>query len=315
MLGRTADDLYWLSRYIERAENMARLVEAGYRMALMPHEDGGKFDEWRSALESSGSAQSYAAKHEHCDAANVIDHLLFDPDNPSSVYSCLATARQNGRAQRTALTQDMWESLNTTWLEFSRVERGTFSPGELMDLIAYIKQRSALFRGALIGTILRNDTYLFSQLGAFVERADNTARILDVKYYILLPENDVIGGGVDARQWTAILRSVSAHRSYRWVYHEPYRPWRVAEFLILNRQMPRSLAFAYGVVSRALDELAGMHGGRFASNAMAAAANERLTAQSITDIFQEGLHEFLLAFRARNNQLSEQISRDYHFDG
>jgi uncharacterized alpha-E superfamily protein len=313
MLGRTADDLFWLSRYVERAENMARLVEAAYRISLMPQDGGGDFDGWGSALASSGSAPGYFAKHGQCDAAGVIDYLVFDPDNPSSVRSCLAVARQNGRAQRTALTQDMWESLNTTWLEFSRVQRDTLAASELLDLLQHIKQRSALFRGALVGTILRNDTYIFSQLGAFIERADNTARILDVKYYVLLPEHDGIGGGVDTRQWNAILRSVSAHRSYRWVYQERYRPWRVAEFLILNTLMPRSLAFAYSVLVRALEALAERHGRRCDCNDQAEATNELLATRTISDVFQEGLHEFLVGFRSRNNQLSEQIARDYHF--
>lgn len=313
MLGRTANDLFWLSRYVERAENMARLVEVGYRIGLMPKEGGGPFEEWRSALASSATAQGYFAKYETLDAARVVDYLLFDPDNPSSVYACLATARQNGRAQRTALTQEMWESLNSTWLEYAAIKRNGMTTTSLTELLVWIKQRSALFRGALLGTILRNDTYFFSQLGAFIERADNTARILDVKYYVLLPENDLIGGGVDTHQWGAILRSVSARRSYRWVYRESYRPWRIAEYLILNTQMPRSLAFAYTQIRSALAGMAEHYGTRPPSHAVAEDTAHRLVTADITSIFQAGMHEFLVDFLGSNNRLSAQIARDYCF--
>ncbi len=315
MLGRTAEDLFWLSRYVERAENTARLVEVAYRIGLMPREGGGPFEEWRSALMSSGCESGYFARHADLSAEKVIDWMIFDPENPSSVWSCIGVARQNGRAQRTALTQDMWESLNTTWIEMSAFGRNRLSIGDLMALLNWIKQRSALFRGALTGTILRNDTWCFSQLGAFVERADNTARILDVKYYVLLPETSMIGGGVDGRQWGAILRSVSAHRSYQWVYREAYRPWRVAELLILNRQMPRSLAFSYERIHGSLDLVTALHEARLPSLEHARATSEMLRSHEVGEIFQAGLHEFLLGFRARNDVLAGQIALDYHFRG
>lgn len=317
MLGRTAEDLFWLSRYVERAENTARLVEVAYRIGLMPSEGGGPFEEWRSALTSSGSEQGYLARHGELDADKVIDWMIFDTENPSSISSCLEIARQNGRAQRTALTQDMWESLNTTWIELGGLgrNRGRMEIGDLVALLEWVKQRSALFRGALTGTILRNDTWAFSQLGAFLERADNTARILDVKYYVLLPEAGMVGGGVDERQWGAILRSVSAHRSYQWVYRDAYKPWNVAELLILNRQMPRSLAFAYDRVAGALDLVAEQYGTRQPSCDAARATVEILRNRDVGEIFQSGLHEFLLDLRARNVALSNQVASDYHFRG
>lgn len=317
MLGRTAEDLFWLSRYVERAENTARLVEVAYRIGLMPREGGGPFEEWRSALTSSGCERGYLERHGELAAEKVIDWMLFDEVNPSSVRSCLEVARQNGRAQRTALTQDMWESLNTTWIELGGLgkSRGRMEIGDLVAILDWVKQRSALFRGALTGTILRNDTWAFSQLGAFVERADNTARILDVKYYVLLPETVMVGGGVDERQWGAMLRSVSAHRSYQWVYRDAYRPWNVAELLILNRQMPRSLAFSYDRVVAALDLLADLHGERLPSGHAAHATAEILRHREIGEIFQAGLHEFLLDLRARNDGLARQVATDYHFRG
>ena len=249
MLGRTANDLYWLARYVERAENMARLTEVGYRIVLLPRDGDGTHEEWRSTLASAGCAQGYFAKHETLNTRDVINYLLFDFSNPSSVKSCLAAARRNGRAQRTSLTRDMWESLNSAWIEFSNINPSSVTAGELPRILDWVRSRSALYRGALLNTILRNDTFFFSQLGTFLERADNTARILDVKYYVLLPQIEMVGGGVDNVQWGAILRSVSAHRSYRWVYKQNYRPWRIAEYLILNQAMPRSLRSCYDEIN------------------------------------------------------------------
>ncbi len=251
MLGRTANDLYWLARYVERAENMARLTEVGYRIVLLPRDGDGTHEEWRSTLASGGCAQGYFAKHETLNTRDVINYLLFDCSNPSSVKSCLAAARRNGRAQRTSLTRDMWESLNSAWIEFSNINPSSVTTGELPRILDWVRSRSALYRGALLNTILRNDTFFFSQLGTFLERADNTARILDVKYYVLLPQIEMVGGGVDNVQWGAILRSVSAHRSYRWVYKQNYRPWRIAEYLILNQAMPRSLRSCYDEINSA----------------------------------------------------------------
>ena len=172
-----------------------------------------------------------------------------------------------------------------------------------------------LISGTLLNTILRNDTYFFSQLGTFLERADNTARILDVKYYVLLPSSEAVGGGVDNFQWGAILRSVSAHRSYRWVYKENYKPWRIAEYLILNPQMPRSLAYSYCEIAAALDDLGRQYGVRFACHATSASMTGLLQNRGIDEIFQSGLHEFLQDFIGRNNTLGAQIAEAYHFNG
>lgn len=313
MLGRTADDLFWLSRYVERAENMARLTEVGYRITLMPRNSDEYREEWRSTLASAGCAAGFEGKYGEFTTDNVVNYLLLDPENPSSVYSCLETARNKARAVRTAMTTDMWESLNATWLELSSVKPRSMTPNVLPGFLEWVKQRSQLFRGALLGTSLRNENYIFSQLGAFIERADNTARILDVKYYILLPEHEMIGGGMDSYQWTTILRSVAANRSYRWVYHEGYKPWRIAEFLIQCKDMPRSLAYCHGQISGNLDALGEAYGARHACHALAEETARLLEDQTIDDIFQNGLHEFLTDFTARNNRLSEDISVAYHF--
>jgi uncharacterized alpha-E superfamily protein len=314
MLGRTANDLFWLSRYIERAENMARLIEVGYRIVLLSREGDVYDQEWRSTLASAGCDSGYFAKHEKLETRDVINHLLFDADNPSSIHSCLATARRNARAQRTALTREMWESLNSSWIEFQAIKPQTVTSDVLPKLLDWIKERSAAYRGALLNTILRNDTFHFSQLGTFLERADNTARILDVKYYVLLPSPEMVGGGVDNVQWEAILRSVSAHRSYRWVYKDSYRPWRIADYLILNRKMPRSLRACYGEIDASLADLARLYGKESCCLETAKATLTLLDQGDIKIIFQAGLHEFLLDFVARNNRLGVEISESYHFN-
>ena len=313
MLGRTANDLYWLSRYIERAENMARQLEVGYRIVLLPRDGEGFHEDWRSTLQSAGCLQGYEQRHGELKSRNVIDYLLFDMSNPSSIASCLASARRNGRAQRTSLTREMWESLNTAWLEFSAIQPATLTTNSLPEVLDWVRSRSALYRGALLNTILRNDTYYFSQVGTFIERADSTARILDVKYYHLLPPSEMVGSGQDNYQWAALLRSVSAHRSYRWVFKDQLRPVKIAEFMILNRQMPRSLRACYDELTVALCDLAVFYGARYDCHTTADATRDLLLDADIEKIFAQGLHEFVQDLIARNSKLGFEISTAYHF--
>jgi uncharacterized alpha-E superfamily protein len=313
MLGRAAASLFWMSRYIERAENIARLTEVGYRISLTPDVGTGHREDWESTLIAAGCRDAFLAKHKKITPETVQFFLLFDPDHPSSVRSCLETARNNARAVRTALTREMWEALNATWIEFSGVKPADLGTGKMPEFLDWIRQRSAMFRGALIGTLLRDEGYHFCQLGAFVERADNTARILDVKYWVLLPQNEAVGGDLDAYQWETILRSVSAHRSYRHVYKDRYRPWNVAEFLILRKEMPRSLRFSYDWVYRSLDALQQWNGNGEACRAAARATNDGLAAATMDQVFQSGLHEFLTDFLARNNAISATIAKDFNF--
>jgi uncharacterized alpha-E superfamily protein len=314
MLGRTASDLYWLSRYVERAENMARLVEVGYRIVLLPREGEGYHEEWRSTLESAGCLPGYVEKHGALQTRNVIDYMLFDVGNPSSVASCLSAARGNGRAQRTGLTRDMWQTLNSAWLEFSAIRPGSVTSNKLPELLDWVRSRSALYRGSLLNTILRNDTFYFSQLGTFIERADSTARILDVKYYHLLPSAEMVGGGQDNFQWAAILRSVSAHRSYRWVYKDTYKAVNIAQYLLLNSQMPRSLRASYDALAVALSDLEVYYGTRLPCHTTVQATRDVLIESDIQSVFQSGLHEFVQRLIKCNNKLGNEISAGYHFN-
>ncbi|MXN66651.1 alpha-E domain-containing protein [Stappia sp. GBMRC 2046] len=314
MLGRTASSLFWMSRYNERAENMTRLLEVAYRIAMTPRYASDAEEDWRSTLVSAGCCSGFEEKYSEFTQKNAINFLLFDQDNPSSVRSSIEQARHNARSVRTAITSEMWESLNETYIGFSEVRPQHMSDDKLPDFLNWVKQRAMLFRGALLGTLMRNDGYYFSQLGAFIERADNTARILDVKYWILLPDNEVIGGSLDTYQWSTILRSVSANRSYRHAYRDSsLKAFNVAEFLILRKEMPRSLAYCYDWIEDCMADLTEGYGEKLLSHDMAIDTHGILTQQTMEEIFQSGLHEFLTDFIARNNGLSHQLSADYNF--
>jgi len=243
MLGRPANGLYWMFRYIERAENIARLVDAGQRMSLTRSDAAD--DDWDGVLQSAGVREAYGEVHDKMTGADAIDYLMRDRSNPSSVMSCIEYGRNNARMVRTALTRDTWEATNECWIELKSLLGKKLKTAELPETIDVIKQRAGLIRGAFHGSMLRNELYNFARIGTFIERADNTARILDVKYYVLLPSVSHVGSSLDNAQWESILRSVSAHRAYKWAYDPEYTPANIADFLILNGQMPRSLAYCY----------------------------------------------------------------------
>ena len=311
LLGRTANGLYWMNRYIERAENMARLVDAGLRMALTRTQSAA--EEWNSVLLSAGSDAAFSRKYQDYTAANVSDFLLRDTSNASSTMSSIETARNNARMVRTALTRETWESINEAWMALKRMLARPIDERDLPNVLDAIKRETALIRGSFYGTMLRNEIFDFSQLGTYVERADNTARILDVKYYVLLPSLSWVGSTLDNYQWESILRSVSAHRSYRWVYEADYKPTNIADYLILNVRMPRSLTFCYRFLGEHLKFLGDDYGERHACYATAEKIQATLRRGSIKDIFDHGLHEFLAEFIRDNTRLGDEIAQDYRF--
>ena len=229
MLSRTADNLYWLARYVERAEYLARILEATQRLTTLPLAYVGATNEWESAVATAGCAHAFAAAYPEANEETVIDFLCFSTANPSSIRNCFEIARTNARAVRTALTVEMWDAINGTWLELKRFGNGPTSREEFMRFLRWVQESSLRFDGSAYRTMLRNDAYWFSRLGVYLERADNTARILDVKYHLLLPANEQVGGPLDYFQWAAILRSVSALTAYHWVYRESVKPWLIAD--------------------------------------------------------------------------------------
>ena len=312
LLGRVANGLYWMNRYIERAENMARLVDAGLRMALTRTQ--GAEDEWKSVLLSAGADVGFSAKYSEYTVGAVSDFLIRDTSNPSSSMSSMETARFNARMVRTALTRETWEAINEAWMALKRMLAKPIDERDLPQVLDAIKRETALIRGAFYGTMLRNEIFDFAQIGTYVERADNTARILDVKYYVLLPSVSWVGSTLDNYQWESILRSVSAHRSYRWVYDAEYRPTNIADYLILNGRMPRSLTFCYRFIVEHLNFRAEDYGERLPCHDTAGETLARLKAGSMKEIFDTGLHEFLDGFIASNHRFGMQIAEDYRFD-
>jgi len=313
MLGKTAGGLYWMFRFLERAENTARLIEAGFRMALTRSSDASS--EWQSVLQTAGVRKYYDATHDDYDAAAVVNFLLRDPKNPSAVLAITKRARDNARLVRTALTTEVWTAVNDNWMTMTDLLKRPVREVDLPDVLATIRQQSALVRGAMYGTMLRNDIYDFSRLGTHIERAENTARILDVKYYTLLPASASVGGRLDNKQWETILRSVSAHRSFGWLDEGDMTATSVTQFLILDLRLPRSLAFSVGQIVENLNYLAAEYGDERESHGMARALYGELKGRDIADIFDQGLHEFLTDFISRNNALGGQIERDYRFVG
>ncbi len=311
MLSRTADSLFWLARYVERAENVARIVLVGHRMASIAQSLGSLGDEWLSTLIATGCDQDFFEKYSEASPSAVIDFLVRDPDNPSSILSCLETARRNARAVRTALTVDMWNALNETWLKARDFASVTAASDQVSTFLEWVKERSQLFDGAYNSTMLRNDAFYFTRLGTFVERSDNTARILDVKYYVLLPQDEGVGGALDYYQWQSILQSVSALRSYHWVYQERLQPWLIAELMILRPEMPRSLFSCHDQIMRQLDSIADAYGKRGECHRLAGETHARLRYGQIQKIFQGGLHEFLTEFIDRSILLGEEITKLY----
>lgn len=289
MLSRDADSLYWLSRYVERAENTARILDVAYRMASMPISyNGVNSNEWESALISAGGMEQFRAVHGEVTPESVIEFLAFSDANGSSIQNCFETARQNARSVRSALTSEMWEAINSAWLDLRRFKAQRIRVEDLPRFLNLVKEASLRYDGSAMRTMLRNDAYWFSRLGLYIERADNTARVLDVKYHVLLPQDAEVGGGIDYYQWAAILRSVSALVSYQWVYHQSLRPWLVADLLILREEMPRSLAACYGALSRHLGDIAHRYGTSGPAQRQARSAHARLVNRTIQDIFQQG---------------------------
>jgi uncharacterized alpha-E superfamily protein len=311
MLSRTADNLYWLARYVERAEYLARILEVSQRLTTLPLSYAGSSNEWDSALATAGCVHAFSQIYSNASEETVTDFLCFSAANPSSIRNCFEMARSNARAVRTALTVEMWDAINGTWIELKRFGNGATSRDEFMRFLRWVQENSLRFDGSAYRTMLRNDAYWFSRLGVYMERADNTARILDVKYHLLLPAHERIGGPLDYFQWAAILRSVSALTAYHWVYRESVKPWLIADLLILRDELPRSLASCYENLVLHLDHIARAYGRQGPAQRHARAIRARLENSRMEGIFQNGLHEFISEFITDNNRLGAAISEQY----
>ena len=311
MLSRTANSLFWLARYFERADNIARILEAANRLSAMPLAYSGSTNEWESALASTGNISQFQELHSEPTADNVVDFLAFSAGNPSSIKMCVETARANARAVRTALTSVMWEAINGAWLDLHRVDGRGMGRQALNAFLSRVREAAIRLDGSAFRTMLRNDAYFFFRLGVMLERADNTARILDVKYNLLLPEHANVGGGLDYFQWSSILRTVSADIAYHRVYRQSLKPWLVADLLVLRTEMPRSLAACYDTIRDTVDRLASEYGRQGQVQRLARSIRTRLANANIDEIFRSGLHEFLTDFVEENAQLGHAVAEQY----
>lgn len=314
MLGRSANGIFWLFRNLERAENTARLIEAGFRMALT-RDAADASDEWRSVIVTLGLQGAYEAKFgREYTGVQVCNYILRDRDNTGNVLAMCEQARTNARMVRAGITREVWESVNENWMRLKDLLARPVTDGRLGEVLDSIRKQSTQVRGAIDGTMLRNEIYNFARMGSFIERADNTARILDVKYYVLLPSISYVGSSLDNVQWENVLRSLAGERAYRWLNAGRMEARGIAEFLILDGRFPRSLAFCYAKLRSNLASLAREYGGEMASHEILRNADSELHALTIDAVFDQGLHEFIGKFIACNNQLALQIQRDYRFN-
>ncbi|ABD27210.1 protein of unknown function DUF403 [Novosphingobium aromaticivorans DSM 12444] len=313
MLGRSANGIFWLFRYLERAENSARAIEAGFRLALT-RDASDASDEWRSLIVTLGLQNAYEAKYgPGFTGPHVFNFILRDRENPGSVLAMMEMARTNARMVRAGITREVWESVNDGWMKLREALARPVTETRLGDVLDLVRRQSTQVRGAIEGTMLRNEIYNFARLGSFIERADNTARILDVKYYVLLPSVSYVGSSLDNVQWENVLRSLAGERAYRWLNAGRMDPRGIAEFLILDERFPRSLAFCYSKLRSNLASLAREYGGEMHSHEILRDADTQLHTATIEAIFDQGLHEFIGKFIACNTALALQIQRDYRF--
>ncbi|MFT3733920.1 MAG: alpha-E domain-containing protein [Rhodocyclaceae bacterium] len=308
MLSRTADHLFWMSRYMERAENVARMLDVNYRMSLLPQDPQSVERQWRAALDAMGLLGQYEATGGAYQPHEVMRFMVLERNNPSSIYSCLRSARENAHAVRGTLTSELWETTNSTWIAMRSFDETGLDGDGAGEFFEWVKFRSHLSRGVTVGTMLRDEALHFIRLGTFLERADSTARLLDVKFHELssVEKQDA---AAEYYQWSALLRSVSAFEIFRKVYRDSITPTRVADLLILNRGMPRSLSGCMDEVYGLLQGVANQRSSETERRAGELAAELRFG--RIEDILQYGLHDWLTQFIERVADLGNRISNDF----
>lgn len=312
MLSRTAMNHYWMARYVERTDYVARLLDSAARMTALAGSGVSAGNEWESLVIAAGCKEAFDAAYDAVTADRVIEFMTLAPDNPSSIASAMGQARANARIERAVLNADTWAAVNDTWLARGVIENARSGPDGLREIIDWVKSRAAAFRGAWNGTMLRRDSYQFIRLGLAIERADNTSRLLDVKYHVLMPRHDPIGGGLDHAQWDSILRAASALRAYQHIYRDAVKPRQVIDLLVLNPEMPRSIRACYDEIAAALGALSAFYGGRTGeSQRIAGSTHARLKFTTVDEIITFGLHEFLEDMVARTARIGAAIQDQY----
>lgn len=313
MLGRAANGVYWMNRYLERAENTARLIDVGFHLALTRSDKHAADEEWKSVLTTTGQVDAYCQTHTDFSGPQVFNFLLRDKDNPGSVLQMVENARTNARVVRTSITNSVWEATNEGWMILREMLSRPVRESNLGEVISAVRRQATLVRGAMEGTMLRNEVFNFARIGTFIERADSTARILDVKYYVLLPSVAWVGSSLDNVQWETLLRSVAGNRAYSWLNAGSLDPQGIARFLILDGQFPRSLVFCYEKIRSNMAGLAKEYGHEVSAHELLREAGARLHQTTVEKIFEQGLHGFLQNFIGKTIEIGNAIAADYRF--
>jgi uncharacterized alpha-E superfamily protein len=312
MLSRTADCLYWMARYTERAENTARMLDVNHQTSLLPQPAQFLEQSWKKLLTISKLEESFLSKYDVINRENVLDFMIYETGNPSSIVSCLFAARENARVIRGRITSEVWETQNTTWLELQQIleSRHQADPSRLLE---WVKHRCHLFRGVLHGTMLKNEAFYFIRVGTLLERADNTARILENKYEeqetIQALEDSADHNFFDFYHWASLLRSVSAFEIYRQIYSDQVTPKQVAQLLIFNKQMPRSLVCCINELIPLISEVKNQQSKDI--ERLLGKLKASLDYSDIDEVFEQGLEEFIETFLERINHVANEFSSAY----
>ena len=297
MLSRTAENLYWTARYVERADSIARLLEVAYRIHLIPNTEEGYLNEWESILQASGIKQEYLNKYKEINKDKIEYFLLFDESNNSCIKSCITNARDNLKMVRTAVTLEVWNTVNSWYHDIEKYEKKKYHSRDLPEILDWVKRQVNLIKGTIDNTQLINDGFDFIRLGLYFERADFTARIIDVKYFILLPSSSYIGSQVDNFQWSLMLRSVSSYRGFKWAYGNSDIDYKkIIDFLILSSICPRSIFFAVDKLHHHMNRLAKNYNHNNIAYKKIKVIYNHLQQSDTDQIIEFGLHEFLTKF-------------------
>ena len=312
MLSRTAENLYWTARYLERADSIARLLEVAYRISLIPNTQEGYNNEWESILATSGTKEDYLRSYKEIKKDKIEYFLIFDDRNSSSIKNCINKARDNIKMVRTAVTLEVWNAVNSFFHSFDELIKRKYYSKDLPEIIDSVKRNVNLIKGTIINTQLLNDGFDFLILGNYFERADFTARIIDVKYFILLPSTSLIGKQVDNFQWSLMLRSVSSYRAFKWAYGNSEIDYiKIIDFLILNDKCPRSLYFSVEKINFHFNRLKKNYKQGKSISPKIEKLFKKLRKLSVNDILEEGLHDFLISFIEEIAAVYQDLQRKY----
>ncbi len=311
LLSRVADCMYWLSRYIERAENTARMVDVNLQLLLdLERLDDSRITaHWEPLIKSTGDLALFNKFYEHADSESVTDFLTFNTGNPSSILSCVVTARENARMVRDKISTEVWEEINRLYHYVRSQSAKKIWASDPYDFYREIKQSSLLLQGLGDSTVVRDEGWEFLQVGRYLERAIQTNILVDVKYHILLPSTRDVGGAIDALQWMAVLRSCSGFEAYHHIYGADVQPWNVAEFLILSEEFPRSILFCLRYLDACIRTISGVREGRFSNHAgkLAGRLLYELNYSTVDDIFEAGLHQYLGNLQRRTEEIGQAL--------